>query len=112
MYDPTERRALYYGVLGASLQCLFGSYFAVRAVTQDHVYGVLFIRCHVKLLVAGVFVFCLQLLYSRSLHGYEILHLTPSDYYLRTCSVILRIKSHFKYGHGLLLNTVDSDELA
>ena len=58
------------------------------------------------------FVFCLHLLYSRSSHGCEILHLTPSDFYLLTCSVIQRIKSHFKYGHGLLLDTVDSDELA
>ena len=112
VYDSSERRALYYGVLGMSLECLFGSYFAVGAVTQDHVCWVLFIRCQVKLLFPGVSVFCLQLSYSRYSHGCETLHLSPSDFYLFTCSVIQKIRSHFKYWHGLLLDTVDSDELA
>ena len=44
------------------------------------VYRVLFIPCHVKLFVPGVFVFCLQLLYSQSSQSCEILHFIPSDF--------------------------------
>ena len=48
---------------------------------------------------------------ARSPQGCEI-YLTPSDFYLLSRSIIQSIKSHFKYGQGLFLDTVDSDDLA
>ena len=106
VYDPFKHRAL----LRNPLECLIGLFFfAVGAVTQYHLYRILFICCHVKLLVTGMFVYCRP--NARSPQGCEI-YLTPSDFYLLSRSIIQTINSHFKYGQGLFLDTVDSDNLA
>lgn len=43
--------------------------------------------------------------------GCKVCHHTPSYFYLLACCIIRRIKSHFKYGQVLFLDSIDSDSV-